>query len=200
MNKPYSASCEQNKMVILSTIQPYLFDGAVVLEIGSGTGQHAVYFASLNPQIVWQPSDRVEYLQGINTWIRDASYSNLKAVIELDVLKVWPNESFDLLFTANSFHIMDDEAVKTCLKKSRSCIKLNGFLIVYGPFNYNKQYTSTSNERFDGMLKANDPNSGIKDIEWVCDIASQSGLNFIDDIEMPANNRILIWKKETLIE
>jgi len=200
MNKPYSASCEQNKAAILSTIQPYLFDGAVVLEIGSGTGQHAVYFASLNPQIVWQPSDRVEYLQGINAWINDTSYSNLKAVIELDVLKVWPNESYDLLFTANSFHIMDDDAVKTCLEKSRSCLELNGFLIVYGPFNYNKQYTSTSNERFDSMLKSNDPNSGIKDIKWVCDIASQSGLNFIDDIEMPFNNRILIWKKETLIE
>jgi SAM-dependent methyltransferase len=200
MNKPYSESCEQNKTAILSIIQPYLFEGAAILEVGSGTGQHAVYFASLNPQIVWQPSDRVEYLPGINARISDACYPNIKAVIELDVLNFWPNESYDLLFTANSFHIMDDEAVKNCLEKSCSCLKPNGFLIVYGPFNYNKQYSSSSNERFDGMLKENDPNSGIKDLGWVCDIASRAGLNFIDDIEMPANNRILIWKQETLIE
>jgi cyclopropane fatty-acyl-phospholipid synthase-like methyltransferase len=199
MNKPYSESCEQNKVAILSTIQPYLFDGATILEVGSGTGQHAVYFASNNPQIVWQPSDRAEYLQGIDAWITDDSYPNIKSVIELDVLKLWPYESYDLLFTANSFHIMGNEAVKICLQKASSCLKVNGFLIVYGPFKYNKQFTSTSNERFDGMLKAQDPNSGIKDIEWVCDIASRAGLHFIDDIEMPANNRILIWKQETLV-
>jgi cyclopropane fatty-acyl-phospholipid synthase-like methyltransferase len=200
MNKPYSESCEQNKDVILSTIQPYLFDGAKVLEIGSGTGQHAVYFANLNPKIVWQPSDRSEYLRGIEAWTNGAAHPNLKAVIELDVLKLWPSESYDLLFSANSFHIMNDEAVKICIEKAVSCLIKKGHFIVYGPFNYNSQYTSSSNQRFDGMLKANDPDSGIKDIEWVCDIAQQAGLHLIDDIEMPANNRILIWQQETLIE
>ncbi|MFT7549250.1 MAG: cyclopropane fatty-acyl-phospholipid synthase-like methyltransferase [Candidatus Azotimanducaceae bacterium] len=200
MNRPYSESCEQNKDVILSTIQPYLFDGARVLEIGSGTGQHAVYFASLNPKIVWQPSDRAEYLQGIEAWINSASHPNLKAAIELDVLKLWPSESYDILFSANSFHIMDNKAVEICLEKATNCLTKNGFFIIYGPFNYNKQYTSSSNQRFDGWLKANDPDSGIKDIEWVCDIAHQAGLRLIDDIEMPANNRILIWKLETFTE
>ncbi|MFT7497029.1 MAG: SAM-dependent methyltransferase, partial [Urechidicola sp.] len=137
MNKPYSDSCEQNKDIILSTIQPYLFDGARVLEIGSGTGQHAVYFAKLNPQIVWQPSDRAEYLRGIEAWISDAVHPNVKAVIELDVLKLWPSESYDLLFSANSFHIMDDVAVTVCIEKAASCLIKNGFFIVYGPFNYN---------------------------------------------------------------
>jgi cyclopropane fatty-acyl-phospholipid synthase-like methyltransferase len=197
MNKPYSESCEQNKDVILSTIQPYLFDGARVLEIGSGTGQHAVYFANLNPQIVWQPSDRAEYLQGIEAWISSASHPNLKAAIELDVLKLWPSESYDMLFSANSFHIMGNKAVEICLEKAANCLTVNGYFIVYGPFNYNSQYTSSSNQRFDGMLKANDPGSGIKDIEWVCEIAQEAGLDLIDDIEMPANNRILIWKQET---
>lgn len=200
MNKPYSESCEQNKDVILSTIQPYLVDGTKVLEIGSGTGQHALYFANLNPQIVWQPSDRAEYLQGIEAWTIDAAHPNIKPVIELDVLELWPSESYDLLFTANSFHIMGNNAVKTCLEKVGSCLIENGYFIVYGPFNYNAQYTSSSNQRFDGLLKANDPESGIKDIEWVCEIAQKAGLRLIKDIDMPANNRILIWHQETLIE
>jgi cyclopropane fatty-acyl-phospholipid synthase-like methyltransferase len=200
MNKPYSESCEQNKDIILSTIQPYLFDGAKVLEIGSGTGQHAIYFAGLNPKIVWQPSDRVEYLRGIEAWVTDAAHPNINAVIELDVLKLWPRQFYDLLFTANSFHIMGNEAVKTCIEKAGSCLNENGYFIVYGPFNYNGQYTSSSNQRFDGMLKANDTDSGIKEFEWICDIAQQAGLYLIDDIGMPANNRILIWQKETLIE
>jgi len=200
MNKPYSESCEQNKDAILSKIQPYLVDGAAILEVGSGTGQHAVYFATLNPQIVWQPSDRVEYLKGIDAWVTDAAVPNIKAVFELDVLKLWPSECYDLLFTANSFHIMGNEAVKICLEKASSCLKTNGHLIIYGPFNYNRQYTSSSNQRFDAMLKSNDPNSGIKDIEWICDIANRAGLRLIDDIEMPANNRILILQPETLVE
>jgi cyclopropane fatty-acyl-phospholipid synthase-like methyltransferase len=200
MNKPYSESCEQNKDVILSTIQPYLFDGARILEIGSGTGQHAVYFTLHKPKIVWQPSDRVEYLSGIEAWVNDAAHSNIPSVIELDVLKQWPHESYDLLFTANSFHIMSNKAVKTCFEKAGSCLIEKGHFIVYGPFNYNSQYTSSSNQRFDGLLKANNPDSGIKDIEWVCQIAQQVGWHLIDDIEMPANNRILIWQQETLIE
>lgn len=200
MNRPYSESCEQNKGVILSTIQPYLFDGARVLEIGSGTGQHAVYIADLNPEIIWQPSDRVEYLKGIETWIADAIHPNIKAVIELDVLKQWPEGPYDLLFTANSFHIMDNEEVKSCLEKASCCLIEKGHFIVYGPFNYHQQFTSESNQSFDSWLKAKDPNSGIKDIEWVCDIGQQSGLHLVGDIEMPANNRILIWQRETFVE
>jgi len=200
MNKPYSESCEQNKNVILSKIQPYLVDGAVVLELGSGTGQHAVYFATLNPKIVWQPSDRVEYLEGIDAWVNDAAVPNIKAVFELDVLKHWPSDCYDLLFTANSFHIMNDEAVKTCFERAGSCLKKNGHFIIYGPFNYNGQYTSISNQKFDAQLKFNNPNSGIKHIEWICEIAHRAGLRLIDDIEMPANNRILILRQETLVE
>ncbi len=200
MNKPYSESCEQNKDVILSTIQPYLFDGARVLEIGSGTGQHAVYFSNHNPKIVWQPSDRVEYLPGIEAWVNDAAHSNIQSVIELDVLKLWPHQYYDLLYTANSFHIMSNEAVQACFEKAARCLIEKGRFIVYGPFNYNRQYTSNSNQRFDGLLKANDPDSGIKDIEWICHIARQVGWHLIDDFEMPANNRILILQQETLIE
>jgi cyclopropane fatty-acyl-phospholipid synthase-like methyltransferase len=198
MTKPYSESCEQNKDVILSCIQPYLSNGASILEVGSGTGQHAVYFASLNPQIEWQPSDRAKNLQGIKAWIADSKCSNISAVIELDVLEQWPNDCYDVIFTANSLHIMSSEAVKKCLESVSQCLVKNGFFIIYGPFNYNQQYTSSSNQRFDDWLKVNDPESGIKDYEWICDIAQQAGLHLIDDIEMPANNRILIWKQETL--
>ena len=200
MNKPYSESCEQNKDVILSIIQPYLSSGTKVLEIGSGTGQHAVHFASHNPDIEWQPSDRLLYIEGINAWIADAACSNIKPVIELDVLKQWPSDRYNLVFTANTFHIMGKQAVKICLETVSNCLLSNGYFIVYGPFNYNQQYTSPSNQNFDDWLKANDPDSGIKDFEWVCDITQRAGLRLIDDVEMPANNRILIWQQETLGE
>lgn len=200
MRKPYSESCEQNKDVILSVIQPYLSEGTRVLEIGSGTGQHAVYFSGLNPQIVWQPSDRAEYLPGITAWVADAACSNLATTIELDVLQQWPNECYDLVFTANSFHIMSQKAVELCLKNVPKCLINKGYFIIYGPFNYNQQYTSTSNQRFDEYLKTNNPDSGIKDFEWISDIAQGVGLDLVDDIEMPANNRILIWQQETLVK
>ena len=200
INKPFSESCEQNKDVILSRIQPYLSNGVRVLEIGSGTGQHAVHFASLNPQIEWQPSDRAKNLQGIKAWIADSKCSNISSVIELDVLEQWPIDCYDIIFTANSFHIMSSEAVKTCLETVSNCLINRGCFIVYGPFNYNQQYTSSSNQRFDAWLKANNPDSGIKDFEWICDITQQAGLHLIDDIEMPANNRILIWQQETLVK
>ncbi|MFT5662802.1 MAG: cyclopropane fatty-acyl-phospholipid synthase-like methyltransferase [Gammaproteobacteria bacterium] len=197
MNKPYSESCEQNKAVILAAIQPYLTEKIRVLEIGSGTGQHAVYFATENPQIVWQPSDRVEYLKGINAWVAEAGLTNLKKPIELDACKNWPDQRYELIFTANSFHIMSEEAVQACMSAVGNCLTGKGLFIVYGPFNYNQQYTSSSNQRFDNWLKMNDPNSGIKGFEWLCDLALQSKLDLISDIEMPANNRILVWQQET---
>jgi cyclopropane fatty-acyl-phospholipid synthase-like methyltransferase len=200
MNKPYSESCDQNKHFILDVLSPYFEDGAKVLEIGSGTGQHALFFASQAPQITWQTSDQVSYLPGIQSWLSESGQANLPAPLELEVSSIWPEQIYDLLFSANTFHIMNHQQVELCLSRCVSCLKPKGYLVVYGPFNYDGKYTSSSNERFDHSLKSRDPQSGIKDFEWIEQIAQKAGLRLLDDIAMPANNRTLIWRYETFAQ
>ena len=197
MNKPYSESCEQNKAVILEAISSYLKPEVEVLEVGSGTGQHAVYFAEQHPLIKWQTSDRPEYLPGIEAWISDANLPNVENPIVLDVQNQWPDKKYDLIFTANTFHIMNQNDVEKCLAAGVKCLQSGGYLIVYGPFNYNGNYTSASNAQFDRWLNSQNPQSGIKHFEWIEQHCQQCGLTLINDIEMPANNRILIWQRET---
>ncbi|MCP4429538.1 MAG: DUF938 domain-containing protein [Gammaproteobacteria bacterium] len=198
MNRPFVESCEQNRDVIHQVIQPYLKPGIEVLEIASGTGQHAVYFADLNPQIRWQTSDRAEYLPGIQSWLTFTKLQNLIDPILLDVCLKWPSQQYDLIFTANSLHIMDDAEARACINGTAQCLEPSGFFIAYGPFNYNGGFTSESNRRFEDWLKLNNPKSGIKHFEVLNEIAEQSGLKLYADITMPANNRILIWQLETL--
>jgi cyclopropane fatty-acyl-phospholipid synthase-like methyltransferase len=196
MNLPFAGAAEQNKAVILQAIRSYL--RGKVLEIGSGTGQHAVYFAGLLPKLHWQTSDLEPNLNGIRAWIDDAGLDNLPPPLLLDALGAWPEREFDTIYSANSFHIMNNTAVAACIEGCGNCLSAGGHLIVYGPFNYAGEFTSTSNARFDAMLKANDPGSGIKDFEWLDSLAQSAGMKLAADIEMPANNRSLIWKKRTL--
>jgi cyclopropane fatty-acyl-phospholipid synthase-like methyltransferase len=196
MNLPFAGAAEQNKAVILQAIRPYL--QGRVLEIGSGTGQHAVHFAAEIPQLHWQTSDLEPNLAGIRAWIEDSKLENLPPPLLLDATGIWPRLEFDTVYTANSFHIMNSTAVSSCMAGSATCLREGGKLIVYGPFNYAGNFTSASNERFDAMLKMNDPGSGIKDFEWLDELARKAGMELDCDIEMPANNRCLIWKKRTL--
>ena len=197
INKPYSESCDQNRDVILSVIQTLLEDSVNLFEIGSGTGQHAVYFADRMPKLTWYTSDCEAYLPGIRMWIKEAGLENTRLPVELDVShSKWPTKTFDAVFTANSVHIMNQVNVEALFDGVGELLNSNGFFIVYGPFNYNNEYTSASNESFDGWLKSRDPKSGIKNFEDVCDLAIKSNLVLESDIEMPANNRILVWTKK----
>lgn len=196
MNLPWSESCEQNKQVILQAISPYL--SGAVLEIGSGTGQHAVFFASQRPDIIWQTSDVEEHLPGISGWVAQSKLNNLPAPISLDVSADWPAHKYDLIYSANCFHIMGETEVEQSFRGIANCLKTDGILIAYGPFNYNNQYTSESNRRFDQWLKERNAQSAIRDFEWISALASENGLELLEDIEMPANNRTLIWKNRTL--
>ena len=195
MNLPFAEAAQQNREVILQAIRPYL--RGRVLEIGSGTGQHAVYFASLLPELHWQTSDLEPNLSGIRARIDDSGLGNLPPPLLLDASGAWPASEFDTIYTANSFHIMDSTAVADCFKGCGVCLSAGGLLIVYGPFNFAGDFTSTSNARFDAMLKANNPGSGIKDFEWLDSLAQSAGMTLVADVEMPANNRSLIWKKRT---
>jgi len=195
MNLPYAAAAEQNKQVILDAIRDYL--AGEVLEIGSGTGQHAEYFAAQAPASNWQTSDLASVLPGLEARVRAAGLDNLPPPIELDVLGDWPERRFDFIYTANSFHIMSQAMVEACVAGVGRCLLPGAVFAVYGPFNYHGEFTSPSNASFDQMLRSRDPSSGIKDIAWLAEIASAAGLELLDDIEMPVNNRTLLWQKRT---
>ena len=194
--KPYSESCDQNRAAILSVIQPLLLNTSSVLEIGSGTGQHAVFFSKNLPHLIWQTSDCNEYIEGIKLWLAESESENLRHPVELNVTqKNWPEMEFDAVFTANTCHIMNRPSVEIMIERVGEKLPQNGQLIIYGPFNYNQQYTSSSNEQFDCWLKSRDKESGIKNFEDLNDLAEQSGMKLTGDYDMPANNRILHWRK-----
>lgn len=193
--KPYSESCEQNKLPILEVLKLEISHARTLLEIGSGTGQHAVFFAGHFPQISWQTSDRESYHPGIKAWIQECTTPNVLTPLTLDVSQQqWPHIHYDAVFSANTAHIMSNAEVAQMLKGTGKVLKNGGRFCLYGPFNYNGQYTSDSNAKFDQWLKQRDPNSGIKDIALLAQWAKDAGLALIKDYEMPANNRILVWE------
>ena len=196
MNLPFSQACENNKQFIMAVLESELATASHVLEVGSGTGQHAVHFANRLPHLVWQTSDRAEYHSGIKQWLEMAGLANLEPPIVLDVRHYeWGKFKYDAVFTANSLHIMALESAQLFLSSVSRVLASEGRLLVYGPFNYDGQYTSASNARFDQLLAQQDPHSAIRDFEQVDAWAHSGGLALHRDIAMPANNRLLIWKK-----
>jgi cyclopropane fatty-acyl-phospholipid synthase-like methyltransferase len=196
MRKPYSESCDQNKLPILSIVEPIFADCSEVLEIGSGTGQHAIYFAEKMPHLLWRCSDCAPYLAGINQWIEDSHISNVITPTTLDVsTSQWPTNPVDAVFTANSFHIMHDQDVINLMNGAGKLLNAGGHLVIYGPFNYNGEFTSASNKSFEQWLKGRDSLSGIKNFEDVESLANQNGFKLCHDYDMPANNRIVHFIK-----
>ncbi len=194
--KPYSESCDQNRDAILQVIQPLFKDRKNVLEIGSGTGQHAIYFAQKMPQLIWHTSDKEENHQGILAWIEETALDNVRAPISLDVSRnKWPNREIDAVFSANTAHIMSWPEVEALIAGVGAQLANNGLFVLYGPFNYGGKFTSDSNARFDQWLKDRDPQSGVRDFEALDRLALTAGMTLENDFEMPANNRILCWRK-----
>jgi cyclopropane fatty-acyl-phospholipid synthase-like methyltransferase len=194
MEKPYAPACERNREPILAVLRDSFADRRNVLEVGSGTGQHAVHFAAAMPWLSWQCSDRAEHLPGIRLWLDEAGLPNTPAPIELEVGGSWPTGRFDAAFSANTLHIMGWPEVVQFFDGIGTVLNGNGVLAVYGPFNYGGEYTSESNREFDAWLKARDPRSGIRDFEAVDALARAIGLALMDDVAMPANNRMLLWR------
>ncbi|KGM54036.1 methylase [Lysobacter daejeonensis GH1-9] len=196
MDKPNAPSCERNRDPILAVLQPRLAAARRVLEIGSGTGQHAVHFAAAMPWLQWQCSDRAENLPGIAMWLDDAALANTPAALQLDVATgPWPTPSFDAVFSANTLHIMGWPEVQAFFAGVSRVLADGGLLVVYGPFNYGGEYTSDSNRAFDAWLLARDPRSAIRDAEAVDALAASVGLVLEEDLAMPANNRCRVWRK-----
>jgi len=195
IDKPFSESCVQNRDPILAILRPLFADRRHVLEIGSGTGQHAVYFAADLPHLVWQTADVPQHHPGIQAWLEEAAVPNVLPPLALDVNDTaWRSGRYDAVFSANTLHIMGWPEVERFFAGVGAVLEAGGILAVYGPFNYGGRYTSESNARFDAWLKARDPASGVRDFEAVDALARSQGLVLQQDIAMPANNRTLVWR------
>jgi hypothetical protein len=200
---PFSPACERNKGAILDVIAPYLQNATSVLEIGSGTGQHAVYFGSRYTQLKWQTSDQQQYRAGIEAQLSNAKSSNpdldnLLSPITLNVNQPnWLPQliSYDIVYTANTLHIMTWEEVLAFFNGLPKVSRAGSGLIVYGPFKYAGQFTSESNQRFDQSLRAREVGSAIRDFEAVNELAAARGFDLEKDVAMPANNQCLIWRR-----
>lgn len=200
--KPHSPSCDRNRDPILSVLREHFADRREVLEIGSGTGQHAVYFAAAMPWLRWQCSDHADYLPGIRLWLDEAALPNtpepfaLQAVLEpVPGFSPPPARRYDAVFSANTLHIMGWPEVEAFFAGLATLLADDAIVAVYGPFNRDGAFSSDSNREFDAWLKARDPRSGIRDFEAVAALAEAIGLRLVADIAMPANNRMLIWRR-----
>jgi SAM-dependent methyltransferase len=206
-----SEACERNKGPILEILASAFARSRNVLEIGSGTGQHAAHFAAHLPHLIWQPTDTGDYLPGLRERIATERLArkppagahegtpNLRPPLELDVRhQPWPVAPVDAIFTANTLHIMGWAAVQDLFRGVGTVTSAPAVVCIYGPFRYGGRYTSASNAEFDRFLRARDPESGIRDFEEVNTLSSLNGLSLLADHAMPANNQLIIWHKRAL--
>jgi cyclopropane fatty-acyl-phospholipid synthase-like methyltransferase len=199
MDKPFSPACERNRLPILNVLRPLLAGAESVLEIGSGTGQHAVFFAAQMPHLIWQTSDLPENHRGIRMWLEEAALANVLPPLVLDVnADIWPVAHVDAVFTANTMHIVSWPSVEKMFAGVSGVVNADGLFCAYGPFSYDGRHTSESNARFDLSLRNQNPHSGIRDFARVCELAARNDLTLQDDHAMPANNRLLIFRKAGL--
>lgn len=196
--KPHAPACDRNREAILEVLKGYFLDRKQVLEIGSGTGQHAVFFAAAMPWLTWQTADLAENLPGIRMWVEEAALPNLPPPIELAAGGPWPADgACDAVFSANTLHIMGWPEVQKLFAGLDGVMTKDAVLAVYGPFNYGGKFTSASNADFDVWLKKRSAASGIRDFEAVNALAESIGLRLLADHAMPANNRTLVWRRGT---
>ncbi len=198
MNKPFAESCERNQQAIFECIAAYLQNSSKrLLELGSGTGQHAVYMAPRLPAIEWQTSELAAYIAGIEAWLHDSPAVNLPKPLVLDVDAA--NEAllaapYDVIFTANTLHYVPLSTAENFLNVAQNCAAPESLFFIYGPFNDRGRYTSEGNVRLDMWLKEREPLSGIKDIQWLDSALSERGFRALAKHSMPANNLIAVYQ------
>jgi hypothetical protein len=196
----HSEASERNKGPILEVLKEAFAGSTHVLEIGSGTGQHAVHFAAAMPWLIWQPSEMPDAMPGLRKRIFNEGLSNLRAPVEIDVTApAWDVRKVDAVFTANTLHIMSWPQVEAMFAGLPAVAKAGTVLAIYGPFRYRGAYTSPSNESFDRMLHARDLDSGIRDFEAVDALARRAGFSLVADHPMPANNQTIVWRREAVL-
>jgi SAM-dependent methyltransferase len=195
MSKQYSAACERNREPILAVLSEVFTKPMDVLEIGSGTGQHAVYFGQHLPHLTWQTGDLAVNHPSICAWLDEAGLPNVLPPLTLDVGATdWQTGSYDAVFSANTCHIMPWPLVEKMFAGFPQILRPGALVCIYGPFNYGGKFTSDSNAAFDASLRAHVAHMGIRDIEAIQKLAEQAGLRLLADNAMPAHNRLLVWQ------
>ena len=193
---PYSQACENNKAPILEKLRYVFTAPGTVLEIGTGTGQHAEHFAAALPHLKWQPTDHPRAAHLAVARLQQATLPNVLPILELDVNQMpWPVSDCRWAFSANTAHIMAWEEVETMFQGVGACLQKDGAFCLYGPFKHKGGYTSESNKAFDQSLKAKASHMGIRDIEDLSVLAENTGLALRDNYAMPANNEMLIFRR-----
>jgi len=194
---PFSEACERNKGPILEVLRIAFADRAQVLEIGSGTGQHAVHFAAHLTHLAWHPTEQLAYLPDLASRVKLEGTRNLRRPTVLDVKQsVWPLRSVDAVYSANTLHIMGWTEVEAMFRGVDAVLSPQGIVCVYGPFRYDGAYTSESNRDFDRMLRERDPLSGLRDVKDVSALARRYALGLRIDHDLPANNRLLEFVRD----
>lgn len=199
MMKEFAPACDRNSQVILDVLKRILARSRCVLEIGSGTGQHAVCFAEGLPHLQWQPSNK-ESLDSINAWGVESQLKNLSSAISLNLLTLNDEQisglpEVDAIVCINTIHIMAWQGAENLFDLAGKILPVGGVIYVYGPYRYSDRPLEPSNENFDLWLKDRDVVSGIRDFDQVDSLAKHAGFELQDDIAMPANNRSIWWKK-----
>lgn len=196
MEKPFAPSAERNRGPIGDVLRSVFTGGGLLLEVGSGTGQHAAYLARDLPAYQWQPTDLPEHLDGIDAWAAESGTSNILPAFALDLANTkWPVESVDAIVCINTIHIVAWPLVENLFRGAGEVLKPGGLMYVYGPYEYDDRPLEPSNVDFDAWLKARDPESGIRKFEDVNELAVEAGLVLEGDESMPANNRSIWWRK-----
>ncbi len=197
MQRRFSQACENNKEPILTLLRGLFADSRDVLEIGSGTGQHAVHFAANLPHLIWQTSDRRENHDSIAAWLTEANLSNAMPPLTLDVDETpWPLDATGAVFSANTAHIMGWSSVVNMFTGVARILTPGAPFVLYGPFAYSGRHTAQSNARFDASLRSQDPQMGIRDMDDLLALGREQGLALASDNPMPANNRLLVWCRD----
>ncbi|MEQ8662510.1 MAG: DUF938 domain-containing protein [Gammaproteobacteria bacterium] len=196
MDKPFIPAAENNKHAILAAITPWLRAVEDVLEVGAGSGQHAVHFAARLPWLRWQASDLPARLPGIRAWVDEAALPNLPPPCALDVaVTPWPVGGCGALYAANLVHFMAWPDVAAFFAGAAAALRPGAPLLLYGPFNYGGRYVSEGNRRLDAWLAAHDPAFAIRDFEALAALAARCGFELCEDAALPANNRLLVWRR-----
>ena len=196
--KPFSPACERNQKVILENEQKWLRPtDKHILEIGSGTGQHAVYFGQNLPHITWQTSDVMDNHAGIDMWLAESAAENVKSPLTYEIGRhKFPTVNADVVFSANTLHIISEDLVKQLIVDLGESLKPACRVMFYGPFKYRGEFTSQSNAEFDLWLQDVDPLRGVRDFESIHDLMRQQNFVMITDVTMPANNQLLLFEKQ----
>ncbi|XOV86172.1 MAG: DUF938 domain-containing protein [Pseudomonadota bacterium] len=190
----FSQAAANNSEPILAVLKRLLPEPATLLEVGSGAGQHAICFTDAMPGLSWQPTEQGDRFAGLCENVSEYGNSRVLEPLRLDLADDWPTVPADHVYAANVLHIVSEKLGQALITGAGRCLSSGGMLLLYGPFCYAGRYTSNSNADFDHWLRSRDPESGIRDVEWVQAIATRAGFLLLEDCDMPANNRLLVFR------